>query len=593
MHDPIGLASKPLFLQMIRQTLRELPENSLNEIILYKTYIKKSLRRKMELLDDDKMEILPEEICSNLIRILETIAIKLQMSNQEFICLAEEFSGQKEKDLAKRLWQISDSGDALCENIEQEKADIEDATARVGIRSLLTKVMTEKDNIKWPVDFCHRSMREYFVARGICSTLTDDVGKARELLGKLLLNPEILYFASEMMKEDSKTYEDKLSQIILENRSKMREKVFVGNVATLLYRLKGELPGEDWSYLNLEGANLSGADLSGKNFFSTNLCNSCLDNVNFEMADFRQCDLTGVRIEETSKALSIALHPSGSKIIAAYEDNIIREWKIDQKFKLEYRNLGKYKKGSIRQLFSYSGSDLCFLMNEEVILYDYSDTDELKQEACFKIKPEYRHIVAKKDGLVLVSEDEQQVRKAFCVDTRHEILCSKEIKDLIACEVLDQQAFVIATINSIKLICKRNYRETVTLEVRELTSLCTFCLNKDEKYLVACGQRNGDVQIWRIDISDEEFQYEPILNSHIHNGIVSSLVFLDETRIISSGLDRKISIQRFEEGSEDIQGTTEKTLYLTVRCKGMKIDGLKGETERKMLEKLILQAEES
>jgi hypothetical protein len=415
MHDPIGLASKPLFLEMIRQTLSELPENNLNEVILYKTYIKKSLRRKMELLDDDKMEILPKEICSNLIRILETIAVRLQISNQEFICLAEEFSGQKETDLAKCLWQISDTGDALGKNVEQEKTDTEDATARVGIRSLLTKVMTEKDDIKWPVDFCHRSMREYFVARGICSILMDDVGKARELLGELQLNPEILYFASEMMKENSKIYEEKLSQIISENRSKMGEKVSAGNVATLLYRLKGELPGENWSHLNLEGANLSGGDLSCKNFSSTNLRNSCLDNVNFEMANFSECDLTGVRIEETSKVVSIALHPSGSKIIAAYEDNIIREWKIAQRFKLEYRNLGKYKKGSIRQLFSYAGSDLCFLMNEEVIFYDYSSIDELKQKASFKIKPEYIHVMAKNDGLVLVSKDEEQVRKIHYV----------------------------------------------------------------------------------------------------------------------------------------------------------------------------------
>lgn len=587
MHDPIGLASKPLFLQMIRQTLSELPKNNLNEVILYKTYINKSLRRKIELLDDDKMEILPDEIYSNLIRILESTAIKLQMSNQEFICLAEEFSGKDEKDLAKRLWQISDSDDLVCKNIEQEKTIIDDATARVGIRSLLTKVTIEKDEVKWPVDFCHRSMREYFVAMGICSTLMNDMEKAREFFGKLQLNPEILYFASEMMKEDSKIYEEKLSQIILENKSNMREKVSVGNVATLLYRLKGELPGEDWSDLNLEGANLSGADLSGKNFFATNLRNSCLDNANFEMADFRECDLTGVRIEETSKALSIALHPSGSKIIAAYEDNIIREWKIAQRFKLEYRNLGKCKKGSIRQLFSYNGSDLCLIMNEEAFLYDYSDTNELIQKACFKIKPEYKHIVAKKDGLILIYEDEEQMKRAFCVNTQHEILCSKEVKDLTICEILNPQIFIIAANNNIKIVCEGNDRETITLEVSELTSLCTFCLKKEEKYLVACGQRNGNVLVWKIDILDEKIQYKPLLNSHIHDGIASSLVFLDETRIISSGLDRKISIHRFEEGSEDLQGITEKIFYLTVKCEGMRVEGLKSDTERKMLEKLI------
>ena len=47
-------------------------------------------------------------------------------------------------------------GEIICDN--------EDATARVGIRSLLRRVNLpegEQHDAVWPVDFCHRSIREY------------------------------------------------------------------------------------------------------------------------------------------------------------------------------------------------------------------------------------------------------------------------------------------------------------------------------------------------------------------------------------------------------------------------------------------------
>ena len=44
LYDPIGLAAKPLFLEMIKETLTELPDDSFSETILYDTYINKSLR---------------------------------------------------------------------------------------------------------------------------------------------------------------------------------------------------------------------------------------------------------------------------------------------------------------------------------------------------------------------------------------------------------------------------------------------------------------------------------------------------------------------------------------------------------------------
>ncbi|MCG5446114.1 N-6 DNA methylase [Micromonospora sp. NIE79] len=53
LYDPIGLAAKPLFLQMIKETLSELPADTFSELTLYDTYVRRSLHRKIELFDDE------------------------------------------------------------------------------------------------------------------------------------------------------------------------------------------------------------------------------------------------------------------------------------------------------------------------------------------------------------------------------------------------------------------------------------------------------------------------------------------------------------------------------------------------------------
>jgi hypothetical protein len=132
---------------------------------------------------------------------------------------------------------------------DPDEAAVEDATARVGVRSLLTRIETGDDTHKWPVDFCHRSMREYFVAKGICRALREDETTAANLLARLPLNHEILYFAAELMKEDSEIYRNSLLALARTTSSVGQDGNLGGNAVTILYLLKGELPGDE---LNLD-----------------------------------------------------------------------------------------------------------------------------------------------------------------------------------------------------------------------------------------------------------------------------------------------------------------------------------------------------
>ena len=158
----------------------ELPEEeeNLDEAILYETYIKKSLDRKSEDLDDAALKITKKDRFSNLIEILEEVALRLQGSREDFFLL-EEFVGTDKQNLAELLWKMSESDEKVDELVREKEKAVEDATARIGVRSLLTRIKTDNETHKWPVDFCHRSMREYFVAKGICSALREDMRRTK------------------------------------------------------------------------------------------------------------------------------------------------------------------------------------------------------------------------------------------------------------------------------------------------------------------------------------------------------------------------------------------------------------------------------
>ena len=61
LYDPIGLAGKPLFLQMIKETLPTLPDEDFDELVLYDVSVRDSLERKAEMLEDKGMRTLREK----------------------------------------------------------------------------------------------------------------------------------------------------------------------------------------------------------------------------------------------------------------------------------------------------------------------------------------------------------------------------------------------------------------------------------------------------------------------------------------------------------------------------------------------------
>ena len=306
MNDPVGLAGKPLFLEMLKEVLRspDLPQD-LDVVTLYEQYIDHSLRRKPELLDDPQLRTRPREIIDNLREILGHIAIELQTTGRAYVNLSRlQFPGRKP--FTELLWRLSD-----------EESLNEDARSRVGARSLLARVFkAEPEDEEWPVDFCHRSMREYFVAVRLCHAVEQGKESGAKFLQEVPLNHEIIDFAAEIWRKGGPAVKDVREKLLAlirravpaDNPGRMG-----GYALTLLYRLERQLPRTfDWTGKVFDHADLEEADLSGLNFRASSFRHANLANVNFENSNFEYCDLTGVRLEETAHVVSIGSDTAGN-----------------------------------------------------------------------------------------------------------------------------------------------------------------------------------------------------------------------------------------------------------------------------------------
>ena len=322
LYDPIGLAAKPLFLEMIKETLRDLPDDTFSETVLYDTYINKSLRTKWELLADPGEDLTSDELIENLKEILEDVAVRLQEANGAYIYL-RDYQGNDRGKIAELLWKMRDQ---VVPRDQFPPTAQDDAANRVGIRSLL-KAVSAPDADRWPVDFFHRSMREYFVAQSIVHCLNKDARRARHILSAAPLLPEIAHFAATILRsrQDDAALAT-LEKLACSATTEHSNAYLGGNALTLLHGAGGLLAERDWSGLRLDHARLRGADLRGARLAGSSLRHANLDNANLEDADLTQADLEGVRLEETSQVLAVTALP-GNRVIAAYEDRSLREWR--------------------------------------------------------------------------------------------------------------------------------------------------------------------------------------------------------------------------------------------------------------------------
>jgi len=310
LYDPIGLAGKVLFLEMIKKTLPELPEDRFDELVLYETYVRGALSRKIELLRDPGSAMHDADLLDGLEKLLEKIAVAIHVSGEGSVDL-REFAGHW-GGAAQLLWHASQLDQA-------EGSSDDDAGARIGSRSLLRRVSPENDD-RWLVDFFHRSMKEYFVAKAFRRALNspDAFAATRELLLRAPVQPEVLGFFRLLADADQDVAI--LASLAHSARVGSGQGILGGGAISLYHAVGGQFTGSDWRSLQLDGAILVGADLSGSDFQGSTLCAADLSSADFSGTDLASADLTGANLDAGGNVISLTPDASAHRFLCLTED---------------------------------------------------------------------------------------------------------------------------------------------------------------------------------------------------------------------------------------------------------------------------------
>lgn len=574
LHDPVGLATKPLYYEMVREMLPRLPGTEFDEHILYESYVRDSLDRKIELLEDRKLRALPEDIRDNLVRIMENVALDLYRTNAAHVHLKDyedkiRRSGGSDYGFAELLWRLHDGDDDV-----PAETSSEDARARVGIRSLLKKA-SGGDEERWPVDFFHRSMREYFVARALTGAIASGLHAARAELGERLLSPEVLHFTGLILRGRADPASRQTLERLAKNSPAGRPGAAGANAASLLLAAFGKLPGDDWAGLNLDGAALAGADLSGKSLRGTTLRAAVLDNADLTGADLRDADLTGVRLQETAAVTAVTTQ-GDDRVFAAYDDGTVRLWKLSARRAAD----------TVLHTLPFRADRLWFVEPAVLGAAGAGQVGILRQErgewrlvSMFKTPSRYRS-PAYGNGRALIVEE---LGKGGCAVHRFTPATGEEVTEQDSGAVAwAVHGDAVDAVVSGSLLTLRAPGQDDDIELYAAGVRCVAVRGSAATgFEILTGDETGEVAVHHVKATASGWETKS-LSRTLHTGPVESVCFLGQERLVSGGRDRRICVAPLDEpGLGDV-----RHLQVTFRCQGVRYDGVRGPHEREMLSRL-------
>jgi hypothetical protein len=129
-------------------------------------------------------------------------------------------------------------------------------------------------------------------------------------------------------------------------------------------------------------------------------------------------------------------------------------------------------------------------------------------------------------------------------------------------------------------------------EPRILTCSGATCIDVHpcglKTHLVLIGFETGWTQLWRLDFGAAAWAPHLLLDTQSHGGPVTAVAFAGEDRLISGGSDRTIILRKLKPGAQP-EYPVEGRFLLTVRCRNLRIDGVKGPAEFERLQAYIAQ----
>jgi DNA-binding GntR family transcriptional regulator len=574
LYDPIGLAAKPLFLQLIKETLEWLPDDHFDEIILYETSVRNSLERKSEMLEDEGMHTLRREAIDGMLELLESVAVELLKNGGQPVDLRAFGAGRL--DIARVLWKMSEADAGLVQN--------QDARARLGMRSLL-KPFPDQGGSAWPVAFCHRSMSEYFVAQALVRAIRDSASMADELLSTVILRPEIVDFAGRLINkaDDGAVLTEALARSAHSAVKGGTPGYLGGNAITLAYRSRHRPDSSRWAGLNLSYADLSGADLADADFSGSLLCYATLDNIDLTGADLTGCDLTGARIEETAPVSGVAPGRREGSVLACYGDGIVREWELGGSRPVPRKLLDGV--GDLRSAAWGPHGDLIVIDGPVLSLWTVT-ANRAERSAAFQVRGGVEHVRFAGGAVSFARTDENQ-RIAVSADCAGATIAA-------GLPLANPGPVAFAADQTAALAGGRNHVAVVSPDMPEPVPVTVSAdptaldVRRDDAGVarLVVGDGDGGVSVLRLPVNGDQ-PTAAAATLRPHSGPVLCAAFLSARLVATGGTDRNLIVYEWDEG----QFRTLYELKLTLSCAGVKTTGIQGDWERLAIEALRDKAE--
>lgn len=569
-HDVMGLASKPLFLDMMKSILLDEGMVEPNSISIYSSFSRATMERKA-LFEREEILIDKEKTLNAVWNILEKYALILTGKSDYGITMEEflkDYRPGGDESLAKDIWQ-SLTEPTIC--------DEEDAENRLTSRTLLKPS-------KSGYVFCHRSMQEYYTARGLCHLLLNQPMQAREYITDTDLSYETTRFLAAMLSEMNHINTEKaqlsLADMVTATRGCAKDDNRIARMGAtalnLYYAAWKRVPEIDWRGLVLNNVILNGADLSNLDVSGTSLRYANLDNVNIVGANFSFCDLTGVRLDETKDLLmACPADEDQPYLYALYGDSILRKWKNFHEPQCTVISTGDQYTGL---KVSYGG--MVLYSDRHLYFGNMSSEDIVSQGGIYDLKDAHiyditdKRLVYSRDGLLTL----------YDLENCRSIVKDYPVEESAAVEILNDNQILVYHNGGKARIVGPNAQEGWSLTPVEgladeetLMNLTAVQVDKDI-YLLCCVHNNSVIRLYCVTCT-------PKLETHLLNETsmaytIRMVTFSSSQILVCAGQNGILHILNITEeyALQEISQCKSKIL-----CEGCVVDGLEPQQHRERL----------
>lgn len=572
-HDLIGLAAKPLFLNMIEAQLDNENIHSMDMAGIYQDYAERALARNYEYhLEMRGDHTSPQKVRTHILLMLEQLALCMQEFGTDSISLAEFKTKIGQDDLAQELW-------ASVETSSQEVS--KDVDRRFSDRTLLKCDHMEPEKRC----FFHRSMKEFFVACGVIRTLCQkDAGEAWSLLSQCRLSHEILGFAGQKLCRLNDGEKELARERLAEFARRIRverggQSAFLStNSVSLLHYGGFGLPGTDWSGLCLDEVILSWENLSQKNFSQSSMRFAHLDNADLSGCDLRGCDFTGVQYEKSGQLVSFAVCPTEDTILAHYRDGVIRRWPIS--------GGQSQAMATLEQTESYPGHILSSCDGREGLLL--SDQFQFWERSTDQIVPAGHAVL--RSGLRILDLGEttvlvQQGSALYLISLADRtILYQREISAAAKACLMTDRVLILQTDGAeLELVdlSGKSPASTIYPHLRRISCLCASA-RSDTTGIILSGDEQGNVERFYVSFNQTTGQWDFVSGGET-SGCEKPVrnIAVDAVGRVYAAASTGAIVRYVSSGAEHLGA--DAVYHLELKCAGARIEGVQPQEQYQIL----------